>query len=108
MKGATLLTGLLGESSRPTKDIDLLGITSNNVAGIVDMVRGVCTQPVEVDGLVFDPASVRGELIAEQAEYEGVRVRFRANLGPADIAMQVDIGFGDMVSPAPEENPASA
>lgn len=51
------------------------------------------------DGLVFDPATVEGERIAEAAEYEGVRIRFRATLDTARIQMQIDVGFGDVVVP---------
>lgn len=98
-----MLTIWVGESSRPTRDIDLLGITSNSVEEIVAMIKAVCVQTVEADGLEFDPASVGGELIAEHAEYEGVRVTFKGNLGTAGVPMQIDIGFGDVVSPAPEE-----
>jgi hypothetical protein len=51
--------------------------------------------------LQFDPDSVLGERIAEEAEYEGVRVRFRGNLGTARVSMQIDVGFGDAVVPGP-------
>ena len=37
--------------------------------------------------------------IKEDAEYEGVRVRFRAVLAGAQIPMQIDIGFGDVITP---------
>ncbi|MCY2992364.1 MAG: nucleotidyl transferase AbiEii/AbiGii toxin family protein [Planctomycetota bacterium] len=33
--------------------------------------------------------------------YEGVRARFQATLGNSRIAMQVDIGFSDVITPAP-------
>lgn len=49
----------------------------------------------------FDPASVVGERIAENAEYEGVRIRLRGTLGTARVAMQIDVGFGDAVVPGP-------
>ena len=50
--------------------------------------------------MVFDAATVQGERIAEAAEYEGVRIRFRATLDAARIQMQLDVGFGDIVVPA--------
>lgn len=49
----------------------------------------------------FDPESVRGDRIAEKAEYEGVRVRFQGHLGMARVSMQLDAGFGDAVIPGP-------
>ena len=54
------------------------------------------------DGLAFDPASVKGTTIRKEAGYGGVRVDVLATLDGARIALQVDIGFGDAVTPAPE------
>ncbi len=53
------------------------------------------------DGIQFDPATVTGERIHEDAEYEGVRLRFSGLLGRARLHLQIDVGFGDVVSPAP-------
>jgi hypothetical protein len=52
--------------------------------------------------MAFDDTTVQAERIAEDADYQGVRVRFRASLGPARIAMQVDVGFGNVVTPSDE------
>jgi hypothetical protein len=102
MKGALMFVVWRAPASRPTMDIDLLGTTENNVDAIVRVVRAVCEQEVEPDGLVFDPESVEGRRIVEDADYEGVRVRFRGKLGTARITMQLDIGFGDVVIPPPK------
>ena len=88
--------------TRPTMDIDLLGITDNSVDKIAAIAREVCLQEVEPDGLIFEPDSVGGERIVEDADYGGVRVRFRGTLGTARVTMQLDIGFGDVVVPEPE------
>ncbi len=101
LKGALMLTAWDAPISRPTMDIDLLGRTSNDVDALVAMGREVCGEPVEADGLVFDPATVVGQRIADEAVYEGVRIRFRGALGNARIAMQLDVGFGDVVEPPP-------
>ena len=66
------------------------------------MVRDVCLQEVEPDGIVFDPNSIRGQVITEDADYEGVRVNFRGSLDNARLSIQLDIGFGDIVIPSPE------
>jgi hypothetical protein len=102
LKGALMFTAWRLESYRPTMDIDLLGKTANQVESIVAMVRAICAQPVAPDGLVFNPASVKGARITEDANYPGVRIRFQANLGTARVTLQLDIGFGDMVVPAPQ------
>ncbi len=64
-------------------------------------IAAVCQQPVDADGLVFDPVSITTERIAEDADYHGVRAKFRGTLGNGQIAMQIDIGFSDVVTPAP-------
>ena len=55
------------------------------------------------DGLVFDPASVRAEEIREDNAYGGIRVRLMGKLGPAEVPVQIDIGIGDAITPAPEK-----
>lgn len=100
LKGALMLSVWKAPMSRPTMDVDVLGRTDNSVEAIASITRDVCRQEVDADGVVFDPASVSAERITEDAEYEGVRVRFRGNLGTARITMQLDVGFGDVVIPA--------
>jgi len=55
------------------------------------------------DGIVFDIAGIAAERIREDAEYEGVRVWVPARLDGARLIMQIDVGFGDAVDPAPAE-----
>ncbi len=99
LKGALMLATWEVSLTRPTKDIDLLRRVSNDIDSIVGLVKEVCRLEVQPDGLVFDSTSVQGEQIAEEAEYEGVRVRFQGNLGTARVSMQIDVGFGDAVVP---------
>lgn len=54
------------------------------------------------DGIAFDPDSVAGAQIRKDASYGGVRIDMRATLDRARIALQVDIGFGDAVTPQPQ------
>jgi hypothetical protein len=63
----------------------------------------VIAQTVEDDGLIVDPASIQITKIKEEQEYEGLRVNFLARLERARISLQVDIGFGDAIVPAPQE-----
>ena len=105
LKGALMYLVWRAPRSRPTMDIDLLGRVENDVDTVTAIVRDVCSQPVEPDGLVFDSSSVRGEAIAETAEYAGVRVLFRANLGNARVPMRVDVGFGDVAAESGFEYP---
>lgn len=101
LKGAVMFTAWQAPMSRPTMDIDLLGLTNNSIDAMVAVTQELCTQVVEPDGLHFEPESVEGKRIVEDADYEGVRVRFRGSLGTARLTMQLDIGFGDVVVPQP-------
>lgn len=76
LKGALMFVVWKAPRSRATMDIDLLGRTSNRVEDVVEAIREICAQVVEPDGLTFDPESVAGARIDEDAEYVGVRVRF--------------------------------
>lgn len=99
LKGALLLTAWHAPQSRPTVDIDLEGQTSNEPGHIQTAIQEICATVVPADGIHFDPATVKVARIKEDAEYEGVRARFRATLSRAQIEMQIDIGFGDIVVP---------
>ncbi len=101
LKGALMMLVWQMPVTRPTRDIDLLGRTSNDLDAIRTMFTTVCQQPVSDDGLVFDAQNVTTERIAEDADYEGVRARFQGQLGKARIAMQIDVGFSDVITPAP-------
>lgn len=101
LKGALLLTAWRAPLSRPTMDIDLMGRTSNELAHIESVIREVCKVESEPDGVEFNTASIKVVRIKEDAEYEGVRIRFRAVLAGAQIPMQIDIGFGDVIVPQP-------
>ena len=100
LKGGLMLTAWRAPSSRPTKDIDLLAKMPNDVDSVVQVVREVCEQEVEPDGLEFDVDDLAGRIIKDDAEYEGIRVDLRATLQNARIHMQIDMGFGDVVVPA--------
>lgn len=103
LKGALMLRVWDAPESRPTRDIDLLGYVHNDIATLETIVRAACIAQVEDDGLVFDPATVAGERIKEDAEYHGVRIKFMGLLEKARVPMQIDVGFGDVVHPAAEE-----
>jgi hypothetical protein len=101
LKGGLMLLAWRAPLSRPTKDIDMLAVLDNDIQVVEDVVRDVCLEAVEPDGRIFDPASVGGTVIVEQADYPGVRVRWLGFLGSARVTLQLDVGFGDVVIPGP-------
>lgn len=103
LKGALMLRVWESPEFRPTMDIDMLGKTSNDETNIVSQITEILNLAVEPDGLNFDVDSIQSERIKEDADYQGVRIRFRGTLDSARINMQIDIGFGDIVHPCPEE-----
>jgi len=103
LKGALLLAAHGAAPFRPTRDIDLLGQFDNSEANVRELLGAICRQEVPDDGLCFDAESLRTERIREEADYPGVRLQFAGYLDRARVAMQVDVGFGDAVTPAPKE-----
>ena len=100
LKGALLFSLWYNTPHRPTRDADLLGFGPDDIPSAVAVFRQVCAVEVE-DGVEFDPTSVKGEEIRKDAGYGGVRIDLRATLDGARIALQVDIGYGDVVTPGP-------
>ncbi len=101
LKGALLFALWYDAPLRPTRDADLLGFGPDDVESARAVFRETCAIEAD-DGIVFDAGSVRAERIRKEAGYGGVRVVLRATLEGARISLQVDIGFGDVVTPAPE------
>ncbi|WP_353932721.1 nucleotidyl transferase AbiEii/AbiGii toxin family protein [Okeanomitos corallinicola TIOX110] len=103
LKGATLFKVWHGEPHRATKDLDLLCFGNNEIEYLVNVYKEICEIECEEDGIIFLSDSVKGELIKEDQEYEGVRIKLKGKLSNIEIAIQVDIGFGDAVTPDAEE-----
>ena len=98
LKGALLFQLWYGQPHRSTRDADLLGFGRDDIPTLVGVFRSICGIAVD-DGIVFDPESVAGTEIRKDAGYGGVRIDLRATLDSARLAMQIDIGFGDAVTP---------
>lgn len=101
LKGALLFSLWYDRPHRPTRDADLLGFGPDDIDSAVAAFREICAMEVE-DGIAFDLASVKGSVIRKEAGYGGVRIDLLAKLDGARITLQVDIGFGDAVTPGPE------
>jgi predicted nucleotidyltransferase component of viral defense system len=103
LKGAMLFVAWEGMPHRVTRDIDLLGFGDDSLERMTTVMREIAATPVEGDGLVFDVESVQAAEIRTIQDYGGVRVSALASLGKARIRLQVDVGFGDAVTPGPED-----
>jgi hypothetical protein len=103
LKGALLFEVWTHEAYRSTRDADFLAHGDNTPERFVRVFQELSRIDVEPDGLTFDADSVKAERITEDADYEGVRVTFKAYLDRARIPIQIDIGFGDAITPGPVE-----
>lgn len=99
LKGALLFFGWKLTTIRPTRDIDFRGYIQNSTEVVETVIREICLTTVEPDGIIFEPSSIRSEVIRGVDEYHGMRVYFRAFLGKASLPMQIDIGFSDRIEP---------
>jgi len=102
LKGALLFTLWYDLPHRATRDADLLGFGPSDTGSMASVFRDIASVAAD-DGIVFDPASVRVGVIRKDAGYGGVRVTLNGKLANARCVAQVDVGFGDAVTPGPTD-----
>jgi hypothetical protein len=82
--------------------MDLLAFGSSEPNAIRQIFQELCSLQVDDDGLEFHPDSIKVSRIRDDAECGGIRVTLLATLLTARITLQVDLGFGDAVTPSPQ------
>jgi len=103
LKGGALVYAIQKESSRNTLDIDLLAKQIKSEEPIlIEIFKEVSEQNFE-DGIQFDLENISASEIIKEGNYAGIRIKIPATLGNIRQRMQIDIGFGDIVTPAPIE-----
>jgi predicted nucleotidyltransferase component of viral defense system len=100
LKGALLFTLWYDMPHRPTRDADLLGFGPSDLDSIARTFSDIAGVDVD-DGMVFDPDSVTAQEIRKEAGYAGARVLISGEIAKARCKTQIDIGFGDAVTPGP-------
>jgi Nucleotidyl transferase AbiEii toxin, Type IV TA system len=103
LKGALLFELWTEQTHRPTRDADFLSKGDSSLERFQKIFEQICVMTVHDDGLHFDPASVRVDRIKEDQDYEGIRVTFVGYLEASRLPVQIDIGFGDAITPEPAE-----
>ena len=101
LKGALLFALWYDTPHRPTRDVDLLGVGPDDEANLIATFREVAAMDLG-DGILFDPDSVKADAIREDNTYGGTRITLVARIGSARCALQIDVGFGDAVTPGPQ------
>jgi hypothetical protein len=84
-----------------TRDIDLLGFGAPDAASVREILAEVLALDVPDDGVRFDLRSLSVNPIREGQAYGGIRAEVVAQVTTARVRLQVDVGFGDAVTPAP-------
>jgi len=102
LKGALLFDLWFDVPHRPTRDADFLGFGPADSVALAKSISEICGIAVD-DGMEFDPVSMTVEEIREEANYGGLRVRLVSRLGNARCTVQLDVGYGDAVTPGPVE-----
>jgi Nucleotidyl transferase AbiEii toxin, Type IV TA system len=103
LKGSLLFVAWYPQPYRPTKDADLLGFGSDDNVVLSNIFKSLCDIEFDEDGLTFEQSSVRLDEIRAGDDYGGKRVTLQASLNGANVPIQIDIGFGDIVTPEPTE-----
>lgn len=101
LKGAMLFALWDNVPRRSTRDIDLLGFEEVSHKRLQQVITDACNVIVLDDGLRFDQESITTSDIRDDQEYHGIRVTLSAFLGNARLPIQMDVGYGDALSPNP-------
>ena len=101
LKGAMLFSLWYDDPYRPTRDADLLGFGQDDIAHLIAVFQEIAAIDTG-DGVQFAPDSVQAQTIREDSTYGGTRITLTGTIGSARCPIQIDIGFGDAVTPGPE------
>ena len=103
LKGALALQVRKVEKFRPTMDIDISQKRNDEISKIIKQIKNILSVKVDEDGIVFDLQSIRLEDIKRDTSYKGARALFFGKLDSANINMQIDISFRDVIFPEPKK-----
>jgi Nucleotidyl transferase AbiEii toxin, Type IV TA system len=101
LKGGMLLAAM--GARRPTVDADLLAtqLANDEAAVQARIVQIASTAPDIDDGVRYLTETARARTIRDSDLYAGVRVTMDATVATATVKLQLDVNFGDPVTPAP-------
>ncbi len=104
LKGASLFLIWRGQSYRISRDADFLVLGDSNLESLKDVFREVCEIGCSPsDGMMYDPETLKVQAIKENQEYDGVRITLMGMLNQVRIPLQIDVGFGDAITPVAEQ-----
>lgn len=101
LKGALLFDLWFDVPHRPTRDIDLLGLGLAEFPYLIAAFEDLCVMVVD-DGISFDATTIRAAEIRKESNYQGIRITLLGHVDSARCPVQVDVGYGDAVTPGPD------
>ena len=99
LKGAYLFRIWTAADVRPTRDLDILGYGEMTLEDAESIIKDLCAFEFSGDGIRFREETVKSSFIRRESDYGGIRVKLIAQIAKARLPMQIDIGFGDVVTP---------
>jgi predicted nucleotidyltransferase component of viral defense system len=103
LKGGFLLSSMISNLGRTTRDLDFLGMEiGNDVTGMVEVFTEICSLSSD-DHLIFLTDQLDAEEIKEDNIYSGIRITVPCLLDRSQHMLQVDVGFGDRITPGEKE-----
>lgn len=100
LKGAMLFALWYDIPHRPTRDMDLLAFGDSDLLNMKEIFKEIAKTRCN-DGIIFDTEKIAVNRIRETSGYSGARVTMPSELAKARTKVQIDIGFGDTVTPGP-------
>jgi hypothetical protein len=101
LKGGVLLAAY--DARRPTRDADLLALELDNDRSVVEgEISSIAAIDIP-DGLVLDGSSIVSQVIRDEDQYSGIRVKLTYILATMTIRIGVDVNVGDPVFPEPQD-----
>jgi len=99
LKGAQLFRLWNAEKHRQTRDLDFLGYGDSSVETVRSVFVDIIGQSIDPDdGLEW--GDIKAAPIRDDLKYGGVRALIKVKLDGAQITLQIDVGFGDSITPA--------
>ena len=102
LKGAMLQAIWLENPFRHTRDLDLHAQGAEDADRVLAAFRVILGTEVQDDGVTFDSTALQARPIRENVSYGGIRLTTTARLGSARVPVVVDVGFGDAITPRPD------
>ncbi|MBK9352518.1 MAG: nucleotidyl transferase AbiEii/AbiGii toxin family protein [Bacteroidetes bacterium] len=101
LKGGNFIYALQGNTTRPTIDIDFLGHQiSNESHFLLGIIQEICRIHID-DHVSFNPDTIETFPITENKTYHGTRLKVETTFDTIKQHIQIDIGFGDVITPSP-------